>query len=52
MNGYEVASSRTVHRGRVITLHTDQVRVIQIGGQPGPHCGHRGGAEGGGIGPG
>lgn len=27
MNSYEIASSRIVHRGRVITLHTDQVRT-------------------------
>lgn len=27
MNGYDVTSSRTIHRGRVITLHTDQVRM-------------------------
>lgn len=27
LSGYEVTSSRTIHRGRVITLHTDQVRM-------------------------
>ena len=27
MHGYEVTSSRTIHRGRVITVRTDQVRT-------------------------
>lgn len=27
MNGYELTSSRIIHHGRVITLHTDQVRM-------------------------